>query len=96
MFFPSCAIAPLIIGPLTEVTGRRYTYIFSHMGFVLTFLMLALKVGSRAAMQALSDMKHTLISAAYVSEQHRASLDRSRYLRHVRIGRNYPGRRNFR
>ncbi|KAG7530192.1 hypothetical protein FFLO_05185 [Filobasidium floriforme] len=38
-----CAIAPLIIGPLTEVTGRRYTYIFSHMFFVLTFLLLALK-----------------------------------------------------
>ena len=44
-----CAIAPLIIGPVTEVVGRRYIYIFSHLGFTLTFLLLAIKVSVEAA-----------------------------------------------
>ena len=67
----SCAIAPLIIGPLTEVTGRRYTYIFSHMFFVLTFLLLALKVRSSPIL-CVSEAHRNLRSEQHCPDSHRA------------------------
>ena len=66
----------MIIGPLTEVTGRRYTYIFSHMFFVLTFLLLALKVSLGLVRQSQREDAHLV----GVLEQHRTSSDRTRDL----------------
>lgn len=79
-----CAIAPLIIGPVTEVVGRRYIYVFSHLGFTLTFLMLAIKVSLAISLQYLWTLKFGL-------EQHCASDHRAWDTGSVRLCWDHSG-----